>query len=71
MSYRKKCKQTEPSQFFFYSFFPSENVFRTKPAPDMLPRMAGLAVKPPTTVPTTIRAVDVIFNRIFSFLKCL
>ena len=28
----------------------------------MLPRMAGLAVKPATTVPTTIRPVDAIFN---------
>ena len=28
----------------------------------MLPRMAGLAVKQATTVPTTIRPVDAIFN---------
>ena len=40
-----------------------------KPAPDMLPRMAELAVKPPTTAPTTIRP-DVMFNSRFSFLKC-
>ena len=35
----------------------------------MLPRMAGLAVKPPATAPTTIRPDDVMFNKRFSFLK--
>ena len=34
-------------------------------------RMAGLTVKPPATAPTTIKPDDVMFNRRFSFLKCL
>ena len=37
----------------------------------MLPRMAGLAVKPPATAPITINPVEDMFMAKFSFLKYL
>ena len=45
----------------------SEQVFSAKPAPDILPKTAGLRVKPPATAPITIKPDEDLFIRRFSF----